>query len=47
MKIPLRDGSEFDLDPFKDGLRAKFPHVDLERELALLHLWLGKNVATT
>ena len=43
MKIPLRDGSQFDLDPFIDGFRAKYPHVDMTRELALLHLWLGKN----
>ena len=43
MKIPLRDGTEFDLAPFLDGYRHKYPHVDLGRELALMNLWLARN----
>lgn len=45
MKIPLRNGAEFDLAPFINGYKAKYPHVDMQRELALMHLWLARNPA--
>ena len=44
MKIPLQDGSEFDLSPFLDGYRAKYPQVqDMAGELAKMHLWLAQH----
>ena len=46
MKIPLRDGTEFDLAPFIDGFKAKYPHIDMPSELAKLHLWLHRNPAS-
>jgi hypothetical protein len=46
MKLPLRDGTEFDLAPFIGGYRAKYPHIaDLDAELAKMHLWLHRNPA--
>ena len=46
MKIPLRNGTEFDLAPFIDGFKAKYPHVDMASELAKMHLWLHRNPAS-
>ena len=46
MKIPLRNGQEFDLDPFIAGFKAKYPHItDMDAELAKMHLWLYRNPA--
>jgi hypothetical protein len=46
MKIPLRDGSQFDITPFLDGYKAKYPNIhDLGAELAKMHLWLARNPA--
>jgi hypothetical protein len=44
MKIPLSNGTEFDLDPFIAGFKAKYPHVvDMDAEFAKIHLWLHRN----
>lgn len=43
MNLSLRD-SEYELSPDDiAGLRAKYPRADIERELALAHLWLQRN----
>jgi hypothetical protein len=44
MKIPLKDGSTFDLTPYLAGFKARHPHIaDWPAELAKMHLWLARN----
>ncbi len=43
MRLPSADG-EFDLTPdMIQSLRVKYPHVDVDRELAKINLWLHRN----
>ena len=43
MILPSSDGT-FDLTPdMIQSLRLKYPHTDVDKELALIHLWLHRN----